>query len=130
LRGFEGFLGQNGGKILVKIFLDNRGQGRHSADVITQHNSIIHHHPPPSSPRRPSSHNSYSGVFLKYSHTMIDPTPHIETLHIPLAPRRWIVFNGRSIVTVTYDYRYAHRLLAALQSVNDPSSHFVYVGKP
>lgn len=55
--------------------------------------------------------------------------PRIETLQTPLTPRRWIVFNGRYIVTVTYDYKYAEKLLRALQSVTSPSSHFVYVGK-
>jgi len=51
----------------------------------------------------------------------------IETLVIPGQPRRYLVNNGRRVVLITHDQRFAERIQQALRQLDQPQHYQVRV---
>ena len=49
----------------------------------------------------------------------------VETLVLPYQPVRYLVTNTEKIILVTHDYKYANKVAAAINTLEDPKKFVV-----
>jgi hypothetical protein len=51
----------------------------------------------------------------------------VQILALPLQPIRYMVTNTEKIILVTYDYNFANKVAAAINSLEHPQNFFIKI---